>query len=438
VVDTLSLTGLLIPAYAHVQQFRDAYPKTVPQRPTQHEMSGSAYDVIVVGAGPAGSGTAALLAYRGLRVLLLDRAAFPRDKPCAEYLSPETGRILDRLGVLAGLRAQAEHLVGMRIVSPNGTEFTGRFSGAAPYRGFSDRGLAVRRTVLDHALVKMAVKKGATLRERTRVESVELHATHRAVQVRDDTGTEVLTARLVVGADGLNSRVASDLQLVRRGKPQRHAFVTHYRGVADIGDVGEMHVGRGGYVGLARVEKTLTNVAVVLDAAMLPDGASAEARFDAAVQRFPAVAARLAAASREGTVSTAGPFARSTTRATADRAVLVGDAADFYDPFTGEGVYAALHGAELIHEHLSELIENDTLEAKDLAVYDRARRRAFGGKWRVERLIGVAISHPRLLDHAAARLARRRAMADLLVGVTGDFVPPRAVLRPGFLLRLVV
>jgi geranylgeranyl reductase family protein len=401
-------------------------------------MSAPAYDVIVVGAGPAGSATAAFLAAGGHRVALLDRAQFPRDKPCAEYLSPESGRILDRLGVLGEIRTRADHLVGMRVVSPNGTAFTGTFRGAAPYRGFSDHGLAIRRTELDHALVRAAVARGAILRERTLVEGLEHHATHRSVLVRHDAGTEQLTARLVVGADGLHSRVARILGLARRGTPRRHAFVTHYAGVADIGDVGEMHVGRGGYVGLARVARDVTNVAVVLDVRTLPDGDSTEARFETAIRRFPAVAARLAHGHRVGGVSTAGPFARSTTRATADRAVLVGDAADFYDPFTGECMYAALRGAELIDAHLGRQLTADALRARDLAPYDRARRRAFRGKWRVERLIGFAVSRPALLDHVAARLARRRSMADLLVGVTGDFVPPAAVLRPGFLLRLVL
>ena len=76
------------------------------------------YDVAVVGAGPAGSATAALLAERGFSVALLDRARFPRDKPCAEYVSPEACRMLDRLlptGALTG--ANPGLLKGMRIVS---------------------------------------------------------------------------------------------------------------------------------------------------------------------------------------------------------------------------------------------------------------------------------------------------------------------------------
>ena len=86
--------------------------------------------MLVVGGGPAGASTAALAARGGLRVLLVDRAVFPREKPCAEYLSPEASRDLEDLGVLAEVEAAgAERLAGMRIVSDDGTAVTGRFAG---------------------------------------------------------------------------------------------------------------------------------------------------------------------------------------------------------------------------------------------------------------------------------------------------------------------
>lgn len=401
-------------------------------------MSGSAFDVVVIGAGPAGSATAALLAERGVAVALVDRAAFPRPKPCAEYLSPEAGRILDRLGVLGGVQARAEQLAGMTIVSPRGRRFTGRFAGAAPYRGFSDRGLALPRAMLDAELVAAASARGAHVVERVRLERLGEANGRRAVEVRDAAGTRTLTARLVVGADGLNSRVAEQLRLTRRGRRRRVALVTHMAGVDGMTDVGEMHVGRGAYVGLARVGQDLVNVAVVLDAAGPLPGSSARERFDAGLARFPAVLARTRNAQVVGPVLAAGPFARSTARATADRVVLVGDAADFYDPFTGEGVYAALRGAELVVECVGRLLERDTLSAAALAPYDAARRRAFRGKWLIERAIAFAIDRPGMFERVAGRLAMRPRMADLLVGVTGDFVPPAVVLRPSFLARLVL
>ena len=196
-------------------------------------------DVVVVGAGPAGSATASLLARRGLDVVLLDRATFPRDKPCGEYLSPEAGRILERLGVFEQLRAQAVSLGGMTVVSPAGTAFTGRFAGAAPHRGFSDRGMALPRRELDAVLVAAAAGHGARVRADVRVEGVGGEDRgRRTVHLRARSGgAGAIAARFVVGADGLQSRIASQLGVVRRGRLRRVAFVTHAADVPGIVEV---------------------------------------------------------------------------------------------------------------------------------------------------------------------------------------------------------
>jgi flavin-dependent dehydrogenase len=117
----------------------------------------------------------------------------------------------------------------------------------------------------------------------------------------------------------------------------------------------------------------------------------------------------------------------------------VGDAADFFDPFTGEGIYSALRGGELLAGYAAESARADDARRKDapLRAYETARRREFSGKWKVERLIGAAVAFPSLINRAANVLSTRRDMADLLVGVVGDFVPARQVLRPGYLLPLL-
>jgi flavin-dependent dehydrogenase len=119
-------------------------------------------------------------------------------------------------------------------------------------------------------------------------------------------------------------------------------------------------------------------------------------------------------------------------------AALVGDAADFFDPFTGEGIYSALRGGELLVEAVRPaLAHRGRVTAAALAPYRRARRRAFGGKWAVERLIGYGMNFPMLFDRAVSRLGRR-GMAHTLIGVTADFVPARAVLNPLFLARMLL
>ncbi len=396
------------------------------------------YDVAVVGAGPAGSATAALLARRGMRVVLLERARFPRPKPCAEYLSPEASRSLDRLGALAAVEAAGPaRLAGMRVVSPGGVTFVGRFLGAHRFRGYRDHGLALPRTVLDAELARVAVRSGAELREATVVDGIARAADGVALTLRRGARRSEVRARMLVGADGLNSRVARWMDVVRRGRRRRIALVTHARGVADMTDLGEMHVSPIGYIGLAPVGGGLANVAVVADLDRAPPARPPERWFRRLIATVPAVEQRLRGATLVAPIRAAGPFARWTARATGDRVALVGDAADFYDPFTGEGIYAALKGAELLSDHLAEQLARDRLSAAALEPYDLMRRHAFGRKWIVERLVSWVVAHPRALNRAARRLADRPPLADLLVGVTGDFIPASRILRPSYLWQLV-
>jgi flavin-dependent dehydrogenase len=155
----------------------------------------------------------------------------------------------------------------------------------------------------------------------------------------------------------------------------------------------------------------------------------------------PRIAEVLSGAERVTPVRATGPFAAAARKAFVPGAALVGDAADFFDPFTGEGIYTALRGGELLSGYVAHAMEEmqKGRSADDaLKEYDAARRREFSGKWKVERLVGAAVAFPALINRAASVLSRRRDMADLLVGVVGDFVPAREVLSPGYLLRLML
>ena len=105
-------------------------------------------DVLVVGGGPAGTSTAVALAREGVDVVLVDRARFPRPKPCAEYLSPEASRILEAMGALTEVEATgAAQLAGVIVRAPNGATIHGEFLAAHGYTPFRPRGLSVRRDV---------------------------------------------------------------------------------------------------------------------------------------------------------------------------------------------------------------------------------------------------------------------------------------------------
>ncbi len=397
--------------------------------------------VLIVGGGPAGSALAFALARGGARPIVVDRATFPRPKPCAEYLSPQASRILASMHVLEEVeRSGAAQLAGMVIRAPSGTRVVGEFAGCS-VKGFRDRGLSVRREVLDAILLRAARDAGAEVRESAHVVDVVRDATGRARGVRMADGSRI-EADIVVGADGLRSVVARRLGLARAARwPRRYALVTHYRGVGEIGECGEMHVERGGYVGIADVGGGLTTVALVVPARHARDFARGrEAYLDAWLAARPQLARRFATATRVSPVVATGPFASRARHAWAPGAALVGDAADFFDPFTGEGIYAALRGGEMLAPFVLDALGAESLGVADraLARYDATRRREFGGKWIVEWIIGAVVGSPRLMNRCARILAARKDMADLLVGVTGDFVPATAVLNPRYLMSLFV
>lgn len=401
----------------------------------------SQVDVLVAGAGPAGSATAAFLAGSGFTVLALDRAAFPRDKACAEYMSPETVRILNRLGVLEALeKAGGVPLEGLKVTAPRGATAHGRFAGGN-YAPFRSTGLSVSRRILDNELVAAARNAGAILAERARVEELlyDSGVVGGAV-VRDGRGQRhSIRARLTVGADGLRSIVARRMGCRTHGKPRRVAFVAHVARVQGMGSSAELHFGERGYVGLNPIGQGRTNVGLVVPAER---AASARGRVDQffsdTLSEFPGIRERMEPGEVVRPVLATGPFAAWSGRVVAPGCLLVGDAADFYDPVTGDGIYSALRGAELAAEiAVPALSRPGPLTADRLASYRRMRRRVFAGKWIVERMISYALSFPRLFEHGVARLGRREGLAHTLVGVAGGFVPARAVLNPIFLARMV-
>jgi flavin-dependent dehydrogenase len=399
-------------------------------------------DVLIAGAGPAGSATAALLARSGLSVLVVDRAAFPRDKACSEYMSPEAVRILARLGVVETLeRAGAFPLEGMKVTGPRGATAHGKFA-LGGHHPFRPTGLSISRRILDNELLAAARASGVAVLERTCVEELlyEQGGVTGAV-VRDHTGQRhSLRARLTVGADGLRSVVARRLGRRKYGTPRRMAFVAHVARVSGMGPSAELHFREDAYLGLNQIGHDQTNVALVV-----PSERAAGARggverfFTETLTEFPGVRERVQAGEVVRPVLATGPFAVWSAKVIAPGALLVGDAADFFDPATGDGIYCALRGAELVAETAAAALSHPGPVTVDrLAQYPRMRRRVFSGKWMIDRMIDYALRFPRLFDRGVSRLGRREGMAHTVIGLAGGFVPAREVLNPVFMARMIL
>ncbi|HTJ26140.1 MAG TPA: NAD(P)/FAD-dependent oxidoreductase [Candidatus Limnocylindria bacterium] len=374
-------------------------------------------DVVVVGAGPAGSATALLLARAGRDVRIVERARFPRRKVCGEYLNGGTVAALDRLGLLSAVQAVSSPLRGVRLVAPAVAPVALAFPGLA---------LACAREVLDALLLDAALAAGASL-ERGRVEEL-LFADGRCagVRLRDEDGApRERRARVVVGADGIGSVVARKLGLAsapRRGG--RFAIGGHYGGFTGLDEHVEMYVGGGAYFALNPLDPQRANVMVVV-------GKDRLARWSADVDEGVGGAAAslgrgvrsFADAVRLGPRVSVGPLAHAVRRAVAPGALLVGDAAGFLDPFTGQGIFLALTGAERAAAAIVGDAHGD---------YARWRARDLAWRRRVAAAVALLIDVPPLARRAATRLGQvPDAGATLLAALSGVVPPQRAFTRAG-------
>jgi menaquinone-9 beta-reductase len=385
----------------------------------------SARDVIVVGAGPAGSAVAAALARGGASVLLVEAGAHPRPKACAEYASP---RIVEELSTL-GLPVEAWRAAGIPLDGMD-LHAGGRHAriAYADRRG-SRRAWGLDRRQFDALLAQHAAGAGAVLEERTRAVGLVTEGGRvRGVRLRRAGGREeTVRAGWVIGADGARSSVSRLLGVDAPVRlPRRLGLVAHYEPVDGMDDHGEMHAADGWYIGLAPVPGAL-NVGMAL-----PMGPTrpAEDRFAAAIAALPAVAARLAGSRRIGPIRGAAPIGHRVRRVAGPGWLLVGDAAGFVDPFTGEGIHRALRGARAAADAV--LSGGDVVGA-----YRRERRRAFVAKEALSWIVQGVLAVPGLLGHTVGRLESRPAAALRLGSALGDLRPASDVLGPRAVLEVL-
>ena len=372
------------------------------------------FDVLIVGAGPAGSVAATVLARAGARVLVLDRARFPRRKLCGDSLNPGALAVLRELKLDAAT-AGGLPIDGMIVTGERGVRVEGRYAG--------QQGRTLERRELDLALLSAACDAGARIEQGVLVQGPIVDSSGSSpvvcgvvIQRRDGRAVRLL-APMVIAADGRYSRVARALGLCQAPRrPRRWAVGAYFSDVSELTSFGEMHVRRGHYIGVAPVPGGSANACVVTsDRAPLRDPSALLLR---TLQTDPQLRDRFAGARMIRPTVSIGPLAVDCNVAGVPGLLLAGDAAGFVDPMTGDGLRFAFRGGELAARQALR-----ALDAGGAGAHERlldARRREFSRKWRFNRGLRALVGSPAAVRAAGYGASLAPALLHHLIAYAGD------------------
>jgi len=387
--------------------------------------------VMIVGGGPAGAVTALLLARLGWEVELVDRARFPRSKACGECLNPGGVELLAELDLLEPVLATSPAVLeGWDLALPGNGRWQpparGRFRGG-------HRGLGICRRTFDAALLQEARVAGVRVREGVRVVDVRPGAPDRAAAVelvQSGQTREWRRARVLIGADGLNSRVRTAVGLARPVVPPPKASLTwRIRGRGPTRAQGRLLLGPHFTVGLAPVpgpDQVHWNATLVV---------TGEAdRQDLHRSGWPRMADALQGVPggwTEEPAVVAGPwgsgsFHRPVSAAHRQRTLLVGDAAGYFDPLTGQGIYRALLGARLAAMTIDRGLTGGAMRRADVAALAPYGPRLVSslrtGRWLQKTVEGV-VSRSFFRQLCLGGLRYLPRASSWLIHLTGDRPP---------------
>ena len=400
----------------------------------------SAVDVAIVGAGPAGAAAAVHLARAGHHVTLLERSPAWHWRACGVFSSPVTVDALRRLQFdEATLAETLQPIAAMQVEVAGGAAFSLTYGDDG---SLAHSAVGFDRRRLDETLLAMARDAGAEVRTGVSVVTATMGGATQGLSLRLDDGSDSLEARVVIGADGLRSTVARAAGVARSARLGRRIGLTFHVNDPRPPEArrnARMVVLPDAYCGLAPVPGGRLNVGIVLHGARwrqrLADigAAAAVSEVLAAVPRTADDPVDWAARERTDPIEGAVPLGHRVAHRAGDGWLLIGDAAGFLDPLTGEGLHRALISAELAAEVVDAHLRGGT---RGLQPYARAMDDRFATKDFVTLVIQGVLARPALFRHVSRRLARDPALRERMGLVMGDLVPASRALRPGFLIGL--
>ena len=356
-------------------------------------------DVAVVGAGPGGSAAAYWLARAGADALLVDKAHFPRSKPCGDGLTPRAVGLLESMGLGDSILKRGWTFAGVRIFAHD------RRSSLVNLRAGDDgqprQGLVIPRRDLDDALRQQAVSAGARF-----LPGFTALAPHRrrgrlaGLQGRYDKRPLTIEAQLIVVATGANRTLVRALGLSDEDRLRALALRAYVAGLQGLDDYIEIYLDRESLPGYAWVFPTGDGTANVGAGIRLNDVTTADggrqlrATFDRLLRSSRLAGGQLLGRPQGFPLRTDFPAIPTY----ASGVLVVGEAAGLVNPLTGEGIALALESGQLAAEVASEALLSGDFSSDRLRRYDDVLRERYAGYFEDARELMARLAHPKVLE----------------------------------------
>ena len=373
------------------------------------------FDVAIVGAGPAGSSAAIVLAGKGYSVALLDKEQFPREKLCGDFLNPINWPILRELEIdREVLACPHEKVTTFRFTSLSGEEAEVPLPTSADGTAF---GLGLRRVDLDYVLLQRVKRLSVPVLDGWKLKELKRESGGWRLTAGKSEMLEELGATLLIGADGRNSSVAHRLGL--SGKPPMQGrtigFQLRLKCSNAVGGKVEIHLFPGGYAGVVGLGGNILNLCLAVDRGRFQHHRSLGRLLESCLALNPYLQSILRRSEPVGEARSVYPVYFPPRRSYGHRVLLVGDAARVNEPVTGEGIYFALKSGEVAARTINQAFRKGDFSAHQLCSYQRECQSAFRTRRGISALIRWLIYRPALLSPLISFSGKRRGLLGSLV-----------------------